>query len=123
MEQLRNIPKTSRCREDLHSGSATRVLPLRSGGKGALLSGGQQGLSAGASFYPHPEHCFQNDSKGNKVSLEEAPSASRLQPASSSYLRHQPFASQHGWPRPGYHSHRLGYSTPPSLGPISWSVK
>lgn len=90
MAALSNIPTTSRCRVDLYSDSATRILPLSGGGKGALCLGGSRAV-CWSLMLPSPRALLPMAAKG--LSPEEASGTSRHQPAPSSYLRHQPFAS------------------------------
>lgn len=92
MEQLRNIPKTSRCREDLHSGAATRVLPLRVEGKGLCCLGG----SKGCLLEPHSTLTQSTASKMATKGIRSAwkrlqvPPGSSQPPAPTSGISHLP---------------------------------
>lgn len=111
--------------------SHSAVLSLGGEGKGAgsgwglLLSGGSRAIWRSLILpCSNPRALLPNGNKGVQVSLEAAPGASRLQPASNTQPWHWPSASQHRWPRPGYcFTPALSTPAPPSLDPISWCVK
>ena len=82
--------------------------------QGACCSLGAAGLSRGASHCPRPSHSCQNSSKGDQVSPEEAPGASR-RPSPTSGTNDLP--PSWGDPDLGTILHQLGHSSTSLAGP------